>query len=116
MAQPISPVKEIPTNICDKSAVYLADLSPGVLLTISQKNHRYKYEKVFQQALIFQQMLSDSIVFQTDNFEMLKDTEWSLENLKQCRQLLLTVLETLPEGLPDDPPTQVETTTKTILP
>ena len=116
MGLPTYSVAAIPANICDKSDVYLADLSPGVLLTISQKNHRYKYEKVFQQALIFQQMLSDALVVQSDNFEKGLDTTHSFSNVVQARQLLLTVLEPLPEGLPDDPPTQVETTTKTILP
>ena len=115
MGLPIYSVAAIPANICDKSAFYLKKLSLGVLLTISQKNHRYKYEKVFQQALIFQQMLSYALVVQSDNFEKGLDTTHSFSNVVQARQLLLSVLEPLPEGLPDDPPTQVETTTKTTL-
>jgi hypothetical protein len=106
----------IPAHLNRLSAAGLESLTPEVLLAISQTNHRHEFEKVFQQALSFKQMLRDAIVVQTYNFEMLKDTEWSLQNVKQCRQLLLTVLEPLPEGLPDDPPTQVETTTKTTLP
>lgn len=116
MGFPTYSVAAIPAYLNDLSAPELAGLTTEVLLVILQDRHRGTEDKLLAVALRFQDSLRRALVVQTDNFEMLKDTEWSLQNVKQCRQLLLTVLEPLPEGLPDDPPTQVETTTKTTLP
>ena len=115
MGRSTYPAAEIPAYLSQLSAAVLAGLSTEVLLGILKGMRRGSEHTLLPVALRFQDSLRRALVIQRDNFEMLKDTEWSLENVKQCRQLLLTVLEPLPEGLPDDPPTQVETTTKTIL-
>ena len=112
----VIPALAIPAYLSQLSAAVLAGLSTEVLLAILEDMHRGSEHTLLPVALRFQDSLRRALVVQTDNFEMLKDTEWSLQNVKQCRQLLLTVLGPLPEGLPDDPPTQVETTTKTTLP
>ena len=115
MDQPIYPAAAIPANLNGLTAYELTSLKPGVLLAILQDRHRGNEDKLLAVALIFQQLLSDAIVVQSDNFGKLLDTTHSFSNVVQARQLLLTVLGPLPEGLPDDPPTQVETATEMTL-
>lgn len=103
MARPIYPAAAIPAKLNELSPSELAGLTPEVLLAILQDRHRGTEDKLLAVALIFQQMLSDAIVVQSDNFETLTETKWSFNQVEQCRRLLLSTLEFLPEGLPDEP-------------
>jgi hypothetical protein len=103
MGRSTYPAAAIPANLNKLSPSELAGLTRGVLLAILQDRHRGNEDKLLAVALVFQQMLSDAIVVQSDNFETLTETKWSFNQVEQSRRLLLSTLEFLPEGLPDEP-------------
>jgi len=120
MAQPIYPAAAIHANLRRVIAIVLARLSHGVLLAILVDRDREYGNSRLQEATRFQDILNQEV----NNLNNLQTTLLGNSSLEQielaekrvsdARELLLNFLEE--RRLVDDPPTQVETTTKTILP
>ena len=94
----------------------LANLTDYSYLCVLESRFRGSGKKLLPFVVRFRNSLCRALVVQTNNFEKGLDTTHSFSNVVQARQLLLNFLEDFPKGLPDAPPSQVETTTKTILP
>lgn len=120
MAQLIYPAAAIPANLSQLIAIVLARLSHGVLLAILQDRDREYGNSRLHEAIRLQDILNQEV----NNLNNLQTTLLGNSSLEQielaekrvsdARELLLNFLEE--RRLVDDPPSQVETTTKTILP
>ena len=120
MAQPIYPAAAIPANLRILLAMVLASLSPEVLLAILDDRNRGNGRSRLQEAIRLQDVLKEAVNhlnnLQTDQLgnTVKEEIEVAEKRVSDAREVLLNFLEE--RRLVDDPPTQVETTTKTILP